>query len=140
MARTLEAIRYLESCVTGAEHLEGLVLRYGFFYGPGTSLGKGGAHVELRLASRWSHISFMTEARGASNARRRSGSSPGSRPTRVGGRGSTRASPSGHAAQAERAWARVIVTPTRPLLIGVQVLSGVVLNNTCHYRNNSHRT
>ena len=42
---TLEAIRYLEAAVLGApdlEDLEGLVLRYGGFYGPGTSAGEGG--------------------------------------------------------------------------------------------------
>jgi nucleoside-diphosphate-sugar epimerase len=37
---TLAAIRYLESSVTGAEGLEGVVLRYGGFYGPGTSLAR----------------------------------------------------------------------------------------------------
>lgn len=34
----LEAIRHLEEAVTGAGWLEGVVLRYGGFYGPGTSL------------------------------------------------------------------------------------------------------
>ena len=33
------AIRHLEHAVTGADGIEGLVLRYGFFYGPGTSIG-----------------------------------------------------------------------------------------------------
>ena len=33
---TLAAIRHLEAAVTGAEGLEGIVLRYGGFYGPGT--------------------------------------------------------------------------------------------------------
>jgi 2-alkyl-3-oxoalkanoate reductase len=37
----LEAIRHLESAVTGAGWIEGLVLRYGPFYGPGTSLSAG---------------------------------------------------------------------------------------------------
>lgn len=38
--RTLhEAIRYLERVVTEAPGIEGLVLRYGGFYGPGTSMG-----------------------------------------------------------------------------------------------------
>jgi len=32
------AIRHLEEAVTGAKDIEGLVLRYGFFYGPGTSV------------------------------------------------------------------------------------------------------
>jgi nucleoside-diphosphate-sugar epimerase len=39
---TLDAIRYLEAAVLGAPGLEGLVLRYGGFYGPGTSAGDGG--------------------------------------------------------------------------------------------------
>jgi nucleoside-diphosphate-sugar epimerase len=40
--RTLEAIRYLESAVTGETGLEGLVLRYGYFYGPGTAISEQG--------------------------------------------------------------------------------------------------
>jgi nucleoside-diphosphate-sugar epimerase len=48
MRRTLEAIRYLEEAVTGADWVEGIVLRYGGFYGPGTSLdGEGSEHVEM---------------------------------------------------------------------------------------------
>jgi nucleoside-diphosphate-sugar epimerase len=44
---TLEAIFYLESAVTGAGWTEGVVLRYGGFYGPGTSLSpEGGEMVE----------------------------------------------------------------------------------------------
>jgi nucleoside-diphosphate-sugar epimerase len=45
---TLEAIRYLEDAVTGAGWTEGVVLRYGGFYGPGTSLSirPEGEHVE----------------------------------------------------------------------------------------------
>jgi nucleoside-diphosphate-sugar epimerase len=35
----LDAIRRLEDTVTGAEGVEGLILRYGAFYGPGTSIG-----------------------------------------------------------------------------------------------------
>ncbi len=38
MRTTLAAIRYLEETVTGADDFEGIVLRYGGFYGPGTSL------------------------------------------------------------------------------------------------------
>jgi nucleoside-diphosphate-sugar epimerase len=34
----LDAIRYLEEAVTGADWLDGVVLRYGGFYGPGTTL------------------------------------------------------------------------------------------------------
>jgi nucleoside-diphosphate-sugar epimerase len=36
---TLEAIKYLERAVTGADWTEGIALRYGGFYGPGTSIG-----------------------------------------------------------------------------------------------------
>jgi 2-alkyl-3-oxoalkanoate reductase len=46
-SRTLEGIRYLEATVPTAEGIDGLVLRYGSFYGPGTSVSLGGAHVEL---------------------------------------------------------------------------------------------
>ena len=42
LRRTLDAIRQLEAAVVGAEGIEGLVLRYGGFYGPGTSAGEGG--------------------------------------------------------------------------------------------------
>jgi nucleoside-diphosphate-sugar epimerase len=42
MRRTLDALRYLEDAVTGADFLEGIALRYGGFYGPGTSLTAGG--------------------------------------------------------------------------------------------------
>jgi nucleoside-diphosphate-sugar epimerase len=37
--RTLDAIKYLEGTVTGADRIEGVVLRYGAFYGPSTSIG-----------------------------------------------------------------------------------------------------
>jgi nucleoside-diphosphate-sugar epimerase len=46
MRRALEAIRHLEDSVTGAEWIEGIVLRYGGFYGPGTSMTPGGEHLE----------------------------------------------------------------------------------------------
>ena len=46
MRSTVDAIRHLEAAVLGAEDLEGIVLRYGGFHGPGTSLGEGGAMVE----------------------------------------------------------------------------------------------
>jgi 2-alkyl-3-oxoalkanoate reductase len=38
MREVLDAIRHVEDAVTGAEWVEGIVLRYGGFYGPGTSL------------------------------------------------------------------------------------------------------
>jgi nucleoside-diphosphate-sugar epimerase len=37
----LAAIRHLERAVTGADWIDGVVLRYGGFYGPGTSFGLG---------------------------------------------------------------------------------------------------
>jgi 2-alkyl-3-oxoalkanoate reductase len=44
---SLTAIRYLEDAVMGARDMEGVVLRYGGFYGPGTSIDEGGVHVEM---------------------------------------------------------------------------------------------
>jgi 2-alkyl-3-oxoalkanoate reductase len=44
--QTLAAHRYVGQTVPVAEGIEGLVLRYGAFYGPGTSLWTGGLHVE----------------------------------------------------------------------------------------------
>jgi nucleoside-diphosphate-sugar epimerase len=47
MRQTLAAIRHLEEAVLGAEWTQGIVLRYGVFYGPGTSLAAGEAQFEL---------------------------------------------------------------------------------------------
>jgi len=44
---SLAAIRHLEEAVIGARDMEGIVLRYGGFYGPGTSIDTGGEHAEL---------------------------------------------------------------------------------------------
>ena len=44
---TLAAIRHLEEAVLGADWTDGIVLRYGAFYGPGTSLAPGEAMFEL---------------------------------------------------------------------------------------------
>lgn len=44
---SLAAIRTLEAAVTGSERVSGVVLRYGSFYGPGTTLGVGGELTEL---------------------------------------------------------------------------------------------
>jgi nucleoside-diphosphate-sugar epimerase len=46
MRRSLEAIRHLEAAVLGADGIEGIVLRYGGFYGPGTNLGPNGDFVQ----------------------------------------------------------------------------------------------
>jgi nucleoside-diphosphate-sugar epimerase len=43
---TLEAIRYVEDTVTRADYLDGIALRYGNFYGPGTGFAKDGDLVE----------------------------------------------------------------------------------------------
>ena len=45
--RTLDAIRHLESATTGTPGIDGLALRYGFFYGPGTSLGPDGSNSQV---------------------------------------------------------------------------------------------
>jgi nucleoside-diphosphate-sugar epimerase len=46
---TLEAIKYLEKAVTEADWTEGIALRYGGFYGPGTSIGLNplGEQIEM---------------------------------------------------------------------------------------------
>ncbi len=41
MRTTLDAILHLESAVTGAGWTDGVVLRYGAFYGPGTNVSLG---------------------------------------------------------------------------------------------------
>ena len=43
---TMAAIGYLEDAVLGARWTEGIVLRYGAFYGPGTSMAPGGQQSE----------------------------------------------------------------------------------------------
>jgi putative NADH-flavin reductase len=47
MRETLAAIRHVEEGVTGTRDLEGIVLRYGGFYGPGSGLAEGGDQTEL---------------------------------------------------------------------------------------------
>jgi nucleoside-diphosphate-sugar epimerase len=47
MRETLDAIRYVERAVTNADWTEGIVLRYGGFYGPGTSFSREGEFAEL---------------------------------------------------------------------------------------------
>ncbi|MCV2489200.1 NAD(P)-dependent oxidoreductase [Geodermatophilus sp. YIM 151500] len=47
MRETLAAIRHLERAVLGARWTEGIVLRYGAFYGPGTAMAPGGEQPEL---------------------------------------------------------------------------------------------
>ncbi len=47
MRESFQAIRHLEEAVLGAAWTEGIVLRYGGFYGPGTSMAPGAEQVEL---------------------------------------------------------------------------------------------
>jgi nucleoside-diphosphate-sugar epimerase len=47
MRESLAAIQHLEAAVTGADWTEGIVLRYGGFYGPGTGLSPGGPEFEM---------------------------------------------------------------------------------------------
>jgi nucleoside-diphosphate-sugar epimerase len=70
---TLAGIRHLEAAVMGARDMEGFVLRYGGFYGPGTSIDKGGEHSELVRKRRfpiggdgsgmWSFVHIVDAAR-----------------------------------------------------------------------------
>jgi nucleoside-diphosphate-sugar epimerase len=64
--QSLAAIEHLESAVTGTPGLDGVVLRYGSLYGPGTALGAGGELLEMVRRRRlpivgggtgvWSHV------------------------------------------------------------------------------------
>ncbi|MDR0360036.1 MAG: NAD(P)-dependent oxidoreductase [bacterium] len=47
MRETVAAIRHVEEAVLGARWTEGIVLRYGAFYGPGTSIAPDGEQSEL---------------------------------------------------------------------------------------------
>ena len=47
MRESMRAIRHLEEAVLGADWTEGIVLRYGGFYGPGTSMTPGSEEFEL---------------------------------------------------------------------------------------------
>jgi nucleoside-diphosphate-sugar epimerase len=45
--QTVAAIRHVETVVPAARGIEGLVLRYGGFYGPGNTMGRGGEFLEM---------------------------------------------------------------------------------------------
>jgi nucleoside-diphosphate-sugar epimerase len=47
MRESFQAIRHVEEAVLSAAWTEGIVLRYGGFYGPGTSMAPGAEQVEL---------------------------------------------------------------------------------------------
>jgi nucleoside-diphosphate-sugar epimerase len=67
----LAAIRHLEAAVTGAHWTDGLVLRYGWFYGPGTSIALDplGSQIEL-LRKRQLPSSAGAQASGRSSTSR----------------------------------------------------------------------
>ncbi|WP_420113600.1 NAD-dependent epimerase/dehydratase family protein [Pseudactinotalea sp.] len=81
--RTLAAIRHLEDAVTTAPGIEGLVLRYGMFYGPGTGLGPGGDLLAMIRARKmpvvgggtgvWSFVHIADAARATALAVDRGG-------------------------------------------------------------------
>ena len=50
---TVRAIHELEQTVTGADAIEGVVLRYGYFYGPGTSYAADGAQGKMLMNRRF---------------------------------------------------------------------------------------
>jgi nucleoside-diphosphate-sugar epimerase len=52
MRQALAAIRHLESAVTGTPGIDGVVLRYGSFYGPGTSIGPDDGQVTAMVRRR----------------------------------------------------------------------------------------
>ena len=53
MRTTLAALRHLEAAVTGADWTEGVVLRYGALYGPGTSLSADGGEMSEMIRRRF---------------------------------------------------------------------------------------
>lgn len=71
--KTLAAIRYLEDKLRNVSFLEGVALRYGMFYGPGTGIGKGGTVYKMVRKRRipivgggggiWSFIHIIDAAR-----------------------------------------------------------------------------
>jgi nucleoside-diphosphate-sugar epimerase len=56
MRETLAAIRHLEESVLGARWTEGIVMRYGAFYGPGTSMAPGEQQFELIRKRRYPQV------------------------------------------------------------------------------------
>ena len=47
VCETLAGILHVERAVAGASDLEGIALRYGGFYGPGTSIGEGASMLDM---------------------------------------------------------------------------------------------
>src|SRR5262249_7223121 len=85
MRESLTAIRHLEEAVLEARWTEGIVLRYGGFYEPGTSIAPGGEQSEMIRRGKfplggdggggWAfiHIAAAAEATVAAGERRRRG-------------------------------------------------------------------
>ena len=67
---TFEAIMHVEDAVTSADWTTGIALRYGGFYGPGTSLWTGGEHLEPIRLSGSSPSSATARASGPSSTSR----------------------------------------------------------------------
>lgn len=71
--KTLAALRALENKISNTKFLEAVALRYGWFYGPGTAIGKGGAVLKMVRKRRlpivgggggvWSWIHILDAAR-----------------------------------------------------------------------------
>ena len=53
MRTTIAAIRHLEAAVIGADWTEGIALRYGGLYGPGTSLDSAGGEMTEMIRRRF---------------------------------------------------------------------------------------
>lgn len=47
MASMIAAVQYMEKAVLGTDGIEGIVLRYGAFYGPGTSMAPGSEQLDM---------------------------------------------------------------------------------------------
>ncbi|MGE0564455.1 MAG: NAD-dependent epimerase/dehydratase family protein [Pseudolabrys sp.] len=68
-SRTIEGVRALESAVLGAPGVEGIVLRFGFFYGPGTwyaSRPRGPA-IHVDAAAQATLLAMLKGKRGVYN-------------------------------------------------------------------------
>jgi nucleoside-diphosphate-sugar epimerase len=57
MRQSLAAVRHLEEAVLGATWTDGIVLRYGAFYGPGTSMAPGSEQSEMIRKRRFPLVS-----------------------------------------------------------------------------------
>lgn len=86
--RSARAVGALEEAVLGTHDVEGVVLRYGFFYGPGTAISRGGSlaeavrkrqfpiggggtgvwsFIQIEDAARATELALSSRARGAFN-------------------------------------------------------------------------